>query len=159
MSWKSRQLGQTRTISLLAAAGVTVTGTNPSGEVQAPLSNTIAILTGNKLTEWVSTGEVWRPIGVQWMTTTSTTVTIPAVTLQKNQVAPSSGGVSTQGALRTAPFGEYQTFTNYAYAAADAAGDKWRVATSTAATAGVVNFSLHYALIDVAGLSDALTTF
>lgn len=169
MSWKNRQLGQTRWIGLGTA--VTLTGTNPSAPASAPSSQTIALFTRAKLQDWVSAGEVWRPLGVQAQTTTTLTVTVPAVTLQKAPIAntpfaaASSGGVAAFGALRTAPFAEYIPFTNYLAAngasnfTADAAGDVWQVAVSTAATAGAAIFQLGYALIDVAGISDAFTTY
>lgn len=169
MSWKDRQLGQTRWVGLGTA--VTLTGTNPSAGASAPSSQTIALFTSAKMQDWVSTGEVWRPLGVQSQATTTFTVTIPAVTLKKSPkdnsafAAASSGGVATYAALRTAPYAEYLPFTSYLTAAgasnftADAAGDVWQVAVSTAVTAGAAIFQLGYALIQVAGISDALTTY
>lgn len=156
MSWKSRQLGQTKNITLVGS--VTTSAGNESVQVQAPTANTVGILTSNKLTEWVSIGEVWRPIGLQMITTTTTTVTAPKVTLRKNGVSAATGGVAATSAVQTAPHTEYISFTNYTFAAADAAGDKWSVLVTTTSTAGVQSYILHYALIDVAGISDAVTT-
>ncbi len=170
MSWKNRQLGQTRFIGLGPA--VTVTGTNAAVGVQVPFGQTIALITTGKLAEWVSTGEVWRPLGLECQVTTTTTVTAPKFTLKKGiagatetYAAASSGGVASTPAVRTAPFSDYCPFTTYLSSAgvsgfiADAAGDKWTVATSTAAGAGAIVFQLGYICIDVAGISDALTTY
>jgi hypothetical protein len=179
MSIKSRQLGQTK-IAPVAAALTITTGANTLG-VSAPVSQTVGLLQGFKLTEWVSTGEVWRPLGINVIATTTFTVVAPIFTLQKaplsllggnTYVSAATGGVATGGpapaGLLVAPGTFYYPFsagtatsTNvapYTFAAADAAGDCWRVTLSTGVTAGVATILLHYVNYEVAGISDAVTT-
>jgi hypothetical protein len=169
MSWKDRQLGGTRMANMTPTGLLTLTGTPSTTSVAAPSSTVVGFIQNSRLGDWVSTAEVWRPTGVQLVTTTSTTVTVPILTLQKGTIAnasfaaASAGGVATS-ALRTAPFSEYIPFTNYVTSAnvsnftADAAGDNWRVNVSTSPTAGAAAIFLHYVLIGVAGVSDAVTT-
>lgn len=170
MSLKSRQLGQTKTAFLNAA--LTLTGTPNSNGFGAPLSNTVALLQNGKLSEWVSTGEVIRPLGVQVQSTTTITVTAPVLTLQKAASTPtgapsfaaaSSGGVAT-ATLLAAGSAQYFPFTTYLSSAgaslftADAAGDVWRVAVTTSPSAGAANLQLHYVNINVQSISDAVAT-
>lgn len=171
MSWKSRQLGQTKTAFLNAA--LTLTGTPTTNAFASPQSQTVALLQNAKLTEWVSTGEVLRPLGVQIQATTTITVTNPVFTLQKSAINPtgapsfaaaSSGGVAT-GTLLNAGNAQFYPFTSYINATtggsnftADAAGDQWRISVSTSPTAGAANILLHYVNIDAVGISDAVTT-
>jgi len=171
MSLKSRQLGQTKSIRLTNTT-LTLTGTPTTPGACAPFGQTVALLQNGKLTEWVSTGEVWRPLGVMIMATTTVTVTAPVYTLQKAAnsltTAPtfasaSSGGVAT-GTLQVAPNTNYYPFTDYIGAdgvsnfTADAAGDNWAVNVSTSPSAGAAHISLCYVNINVSGISDAVTT-
>jgi hypothetical protein len=107
---------------------------------------------------------------VRVMTTTTSTVTIPVFQLQKDTagngtpLVPSAGGSATS-ALRTATFDEYIPWTTYVttagamnFAAQDGVGDKWYVKVSTSPTAGKGALWLRYTCIEVAGVSDALTT-
>jgi hypothetical protein len=170
MSWKNRQLGQTR-LGFLNAA-LTLTGTPTSNGLGAPFGTTLALIQTGKLSDWVSTGEVLRPLGVQVQCTTTITVTNPVYTLKKAASSPtaaatfnaaSSGGVVT-GTLLTAGSAQYYPFSTYLSASggslftSDAAGDIWAVTVSTSPTAGAANLQLHYVLIDVVGISDAVTT-
>lgn len=170
MSWKNRQLGQSRLAFLNAA--LTLTGTPTTNGVGAPFGTTVALIQSGKLSDWVSTGEVLRPLGVQIQCTTTITVTNPVFTLKKAASQPtgastfnaaSSGGVAT-GTLLTAGSAQYYPFTTYLSAAgaslftADAAGDQWAVTVSTSPTAGASNVQLNYVLIDIPGISDAVTT-
>lgn len=171
MSIKSRQLGQTKNI-LITGSPLTLTGTPTTNGVEAPFSNATALLQNCKLTDWVTTGEVWRPMGIQLLTTTTTTAPAPVFQLQKDTagnntpLVPSAGGVTTASANRTAPFGEYLSFSSYVvavsgvlnYAAQDGVGDKWFVKCSTSPGAGAAMITLHYVTINVPGISDALTT-
>ena len=166
MSWKDRQIGASKCIDLTPITAVTTSAANASNQVQAPNGTTIGLIVAPRLTEWVSTGEVWRPLGLQVITTTTTTVTVPNVTLQKNAVNPTAGGVTSMTTLRTAPFSEYASFssggttpnfTGVVFAAGDAAGDKWGVIVSTTSTAGAQCYYLHYACVAIPGLSDAVT--
>jgi hypothetical protein len=171
MSWKSRQLGGSRIVRLTDST-LTLTSTPTTPYACAPFGHTVALLQTGKLTEWVSTGEVWRPLGVTIMATTTITTTAPVYTLKKGanstttaptMAAASSGGVAT-GTLQVAPNTNYYPFTTYLSSAgaslftADAAGDVWGVTVSTSPAAGAANISLNYVLIDVAGISDAVTT-
>lgn len=172
MSWKNRQIGATKSIFMNAA--LTLTGTPTTSPVGAPLSQAVGNIQGFKLSDWVSTGEVWRPMGINVSATTSITVTNPVFTLQKAPaaltnvfVSAATGGVAT-GSLLVTPSAAYYPFTGgttlpanqspYTFAAADAAGDVWRVSVTTSPTAGAANVLLHYVNIDVAGISDAVTT-
>ncbi len=146
---------------------VTTTGANASRQGTAPNNISTALLQNARaassgaaipLTQYQSIGEVWRPVGVILQTTTTTTVAIPAFTLRKNGTNAATGGVATMGALRTAPFSEFVPFTDYTFAAPDAAGDKWDILTTTTSTAGAVEVTLVYAVIAVAGVSEAVST-
>lgn len=182
MSMKSRQLGQTR-IAFAATALTITTGALTLG-ISAPVGNAVGNIQGFKLSEWVCTGEVWRPLGVNIIATTTFTVVAPIFTLQKaplallganSYVSAATGGIATGGpaaaGLLVAPGTAYYAFTSgvasatqpasvspYTFAAADAAGDVWRVNVTTGVTAGVATIHLHYVNIDVAGISDAVTT-
>lgn len=169
MSWKSRQIGATKACMIAAAA--TLVGTPLLGAISSPFGQTVALLQTGKLTEWVSTGEVLRPLGVSLFATTAFTVTSPALQLQKAATgiaqayaAASSGGVVAATGLIGLGSGIYFPFTTYLSAAgaslftADAAGDSWGVKVTTSPTAGAANAILHYANILVAGISDAVTT-
>ena len=171
MSQKARQLGGQRFIQLTGAT-LTLTSTPVTGIVQAPRAGVVAMLQNSKLTDWVSTGEVWRPLGINVQATTTITVTAPVYTLQKgadsattgnSMAAASSGGVAT-GTLQVAPNGRYFPFTTYVTSAgvsnftADAAGDCWNVSVTTSPSAGAALIYLGYVIINVAGISDAITT-
>ena len=163
MGWTKKYLGAGRFVSL---GSLTLSGANETIQVASPSGITVAFLQNARafagsyamaLTENVATGEVWRPLGVEFIYTTSTTVTAPAVTLRKNGVSAATGGVAT-GSIQTAPFSEYKPFTAYTFAADDVAGDKWSVLVTTTATAGVATVYLHYVHVAVAGISEAVTT-
>ena len=171
MSAKSRQLGGTRAVRLTNTT-LTLTSTPTTPGACAPFGHTVALLQTGKLTDWVSTAEVWRPLGVQIMATTTITVTAPVYTLQKAAnsltTAPtfasaSSGGVAT-GTLQAAPNTNYYPFTTYLTTAgvsnftADAAGDNWAINVSTSPSAGAAHITLHYVCINSSGISDAVTT-
>lgn len=164
MGWTNRYGTGLKSVLL---GSITTSGANESAQAVAPnglipafLQDAKAFATGPAipLTNWHQVNEVWRPVGVLLKTTTTVTVTIPAFVLRKNGVSASSGGVVTMGALRTAPFSEFLPFSAYQFAAADAIGDKWSILVTTTSTAGVVEATLFYATISVAGISDALTT-
>ena len=171
MSWKNRQLGQTRFTGFLNAA-LTLTSTPVSNGICAPFGQTIALFTSMKMQDWISTAEVWRPLGVQVASTTTITTTAPVITLQKAPnhatanvyASASAGGVATAGLL-VAASANYYPFTTYTSAAgvsnfvADAAGDVWRLNVTTSPAAGAASIGFAYALIEVAGVSDALTTY
>jgi hypothetical protein len=180
MSIKSRQLGQTKIF--FAANALTITTGALSLGVSAPVGQTVGLIQGFKLSEWVTTNEVWRPLGVNVIATTTFTVVAPIFTLQKaplallggnTYVSAATGGVATGGpaaaGLLVAPGTAYYPFTGgtatqtniapYTFAAADAAGDCWRVNVTTGVTAGVANLHIHYVNIEVAGISDALATY
>lgn len=171
MSLKARQVGQTKCIPLTGAT-LTLTSTPNTNSVGAPKSQVVAMLQNIKLTDWVQTGEVWRPLGVNVGATTTITVTPPQFTLQKAAsavdqssgfAAASSGGIAT-GTLLTATSSAYYAFTTYVSSSggslftADAAGDSWRVNVSTSPSAGAATIQLHYVNINVAGISDAVTS-
>ncbi len=170
MSLKSRQLGSTK-FALLNAT-FTLTGTPTTNAFGSPFGQTVALLQNGKLTEWVSTAEVLRPLGVQIAATTTITVTNPVFTLKKAVSTPtgastfaaaSSGGVAT-GTLLAAGSAQFYPFTDYIGSdgvsnfVADAAGDQWAVTVSTSPTAGASNVGIHYVNIAVPAVSDAVTT-
>jgi hypothetical protein len=172
MSWKNRQIGATKLCMLNYT--LTLTGTPTTNTFASPTGTVAANIQGFKLSDWVSTGEIIRPLGVQVCATTTITVTNPVYTLQKAPaaltqtfVSAATGGVAT-GSLLVAPASAYYGFTSgtalplavspYTFAAADAAGDSWRISVTTSPTAGAGNVGFHYVNIDVAGISDAVTT-
>lgn len=172
MSWKNRQIGATKLVMVNYA--LTLTGTPASGSMASLTGTVPANIQGFKLSDWVATGEVMRPLAVQCHATTTITVTNPVYTLQKAPalltqvfVSAATGGVAT-GSLLVAASSATYGFTGgtaiptavspYTHAAADAAGDSWRILVSTSPTAGAANLGLHYVNIDVAGISDAVTT-
>lgn len=170
MSLKSRQLGSTKFVKLNTA--LTLTGTPTTNAFGSPFGQTVALLQNAKLTEWVSTGEVLRPLGVQVQATTTITVTNPILTLQKAVSTPtgassfasaSSGGVATStllaaGSAQFFPFTDYVGSDGISNFVADAAGDQWRLSVTTSPTAGAADLGLHYVNIGIASVSDAVTT-
>lgn len=183
MSMKSRQLGQTK--SVLLATALTITTNAVTTGFASPNLNATQNVQGFKLSEWVSTGEVIRPLGINVAATTTFTVVAPIFVLQKapasalganTYVSAATGGIAGGGpapaGLLVAPGSQYYAFSGaavaaagntlalspYTFAAADAVGDVWRVLASTGVTAGVANIALHYVNIDVVGISDAITT-
>jgi len=163
MGWTSKYLGAIRTVSL---GSLTLTGANETIQVASPNAIPVGVLQDARafassyvmpLTQYIAPGEVWRPLGVNFIYTTSTTVTAPAVTLRKNATSAATGGVAT-GSIQTAPFSEFKPFTKYTFAADDVAGDKWSVLVTTTATAGVATIYLHYVAVAVAGISEAVAT-
>lgn len=163
MGWTSKYLGPGRFVSL---GSLTLSGANETIQVAAPSGLTVAFLQNARtvatdpampLTANMAPAEVWRPLGVEFIYTTSTTVTAPAVTLRKNGVSAATGGVAT-GSIQTAPFTEFKPFTAYTFAAPDAAADKWSVLVTTTATAGVATIYLYYVPVAVAGISEAVST-
>lgn len=182
MSIKSRQLGQTR--MAYVAHALTITTNALTTGVSAAVGNAVGNIQGFKLSEWVCTGEVWRPLGINVVATTTFTVVAPIFALQKaplsllgnnTYVTAATGGTVTGGpaaaGLLVAPGTAYYAFGSgvasatlpasvspYTFAAADAAGDCWLVKVTTGVTAGVANIHLHYSNYEVAGISDAVTT-
>lgn len=172
MSWKNRQIGATKLVMLNYT--FTLTGTPNTNSYASVTGTAVGNIQGFKLSDWVSTGEIIRPLGVQACATTTITVTNPVYTLQKAPaaltqtfVSAATGGVAT-GSLLVAGASAYYPFTSgtvvplntspYTFAAADAAGDSWRIAVTTSPTAGAGNLGLQYVNIDVAGISDAVAT-
>ena len=177
MSLKSRQLGQTKAVRLTNTT-LTLTGTPTTPGACAPSGQTVGLLQKAKLTDWVSTGEVWRPLGIGLMVTTTCTTPGSIFTLNKaansasaanSYAAASSGGVTTvTNVTLTAPISLYLPFSDYSAPTstspnatnftADAAGDVWAVNVSTSPGAGAAHIDLRYVCIDVQGISDAVTT-
>lgn len=155
MGLVNTRLGQTKTI-LVSGAPLTLTGTPTFAGAQAPSGNSATFLQAQFLTQWVCTGEVWRVIGMQLYTTTTTTVTAPLFQVDKNGT-PNTSSTTTATAVRTAPFAEYIPFASYT-PGTDAAGDKWSIKNSTSASAGAAMAALHYVNITVAAISSAVTT-
>lgn len=172
MSFKNRQIGATK-IAFLNST-LTLTGTPNSGSIASPTGIVAANIQGFKLSDWVATGEVLRPLGVNVHATTTITVTAPVFTLQKAPaaltqtfVSAATGGVAT-GSLLVAPASAFYGFTGgtalplatspYTFAAADAAGDSWRVSVSTSPSAGAANLQMHYVNILSSGITDAIAT-
>jgi hypothetical protein len=179
MSIKSRQLGQTKVAQM--ANALTITTAAVTLGFSSPNANNTQNIQGFKLSEWVSTGEVLRPLGINVAATTTFTVVAPIFQLQKAPlsllgnntfVSAATGGIAGGGpapaGLLVAPGSFYYPFSGgtalplatspYTFAAADAVGDVWRVLVSTGVTAGVANIQMHYVNIDVASISDAIAT-
>ena len=175
----SRHLFQTKLAFLLNAADLTAaTVIGPYGCVR---NLTPALVTGLKLTNWISSGEVIRPLGISIRCATTITVTAPQFTVQKAPLAltgasafssPSSGGVAT-ASLLTAGSAAFYPLTSYIpvsvrfvdgitqatnFPTVDAVGDQWQFVVTTTATAGTGAITMHYVMLDVAGISDAVTT-
>jgi hypothetical protein len=155
MSLMLLRVGQTRVVPI-SGAPLTLTGTPTFAGAQAPTGNSAAFIVAQKLADWVCTGEVWRVIGMQLYTTTTTTVTPPVFQVAKNGT-PITAGVTTASAVRTAPFSEYFAFASYA-PGTDAAGDTWSAKNSVSASAGAAMAALHITEITVQGISTAVTT-
>src|SRR5215468_6611080 len=174
MSFKSRQLGGTKNVFLNAA--LTLTSTPTTKSAASPSGIVASVIQGFKLSDWVSTAEVWRPLGVGITATTTITVTAPVYTLQKAPaaldqtfVSAATGGVATGTLLvatsnASAFYGfsagtaSPTTASPYTFAAADAAGDSWRISVTTSPAAGAADIRLHYVNILVSGLTDAIST-
>lgn len=155
MGLVNTRLGQTKTI-LVSGAPLTLTGTPTFAGAQSPSGSSAAFLQAQFLSQWVCTAEVWRVVGMQLFTTTTTTVTAPLFQVDKNGT-PNTSSTTTASAVRTAPFAEYLAFANYT-PGTDAAGDKWSVKVSTSPSAGAAMVMLHYVNITVPAISSAVTT-
>jgi hypothetical protein len=155
MSLMLTRVGQTRAI-LVSGAPLTLTGTPTFAGAQSPNGNSVAFIQAQKLSDWLCTGEVWRVLGIQLYTTTTTTVTPPVFQLVKNGT-PITLALTTASAVRTAPFSEYLAFATYP-PGTDAAGDTWSVKNSVSASAGAAMCAIHYTEITVQGISTAVTT-
>lgn len=152
MSFPYRYMSGLHTANL---GSLDTTAGNETLKVTTPSGDTDALLQHYNLTQYVGTGEVWRPIGIYYTVTTGITVNAAKVTLRKNGVSPSSGGVATLAIASATTTVLYAPFTDYTFAAPDAAADQWSVLVTTTSTAGVVNpVLLRYATIPVVGLSD-----
>lgn len=155
MGLMNTRMGQTQAI-LLSGAPLTLTGTPTFAGATAPSGISASFIQTQKLSDWVCTGEVWRPVGFQLYTTTTTTVTAPLFQVTKNGTANTSS-TTTASAVRTAPFNEFLAFAAYT-PGTDAAADQWSVKCSTSPSAGAAMAALHYVQITVQGISTAVTT-
>lgn len=128
-------------------AGLSTTAGNESILWKSPSGIDSTLRFNQGLSAGWPKAEVWRPVGVYWIVTTGTTVTVPKLTLRKNSVTAATGGVATlaiQAIDATQEF--FSPFTDYTFAAADAAGDQWSVLVTTTSTAGVITVQLLYAV-------------
>lgn len=130
-----------------------------SKQVKPPTAIQVALLQAQKLTDHYGPNETWVPMGVACVVSTTITITIPVLQLQKNGVAAATGGLATFPSLLAASVNEvFIPFSNYTFAAADAVGDTWSVLVSTLATAGVLNeLWLVYGLKTVGGIGVGVT--
>lgn len=155
MGLVATRLGQTRAVPI-SGAPLTLTGTPTFAGAQAPSGISTTFIQAQDLSQWVCTGEVWRVVGFQLYTTTTTTVTAPLFQVDKNGT-PNTSSTTTASAVRTAPFSEFLAFASYT-PGTDAAGDKWSVKCSTSPSAGAAMAAIHYVEITVSGISTAVTT-
>jgi hypothetical protein len=143
----------------LNLGSLTTSAGNESNRVQSP-SGLATLPTSNiqkfKLTGRIGPAIVFRPLGIDWVTTTTTTVTAPVLTLRKN-------GANVTGATVTIPLAAagvadtFGAFPDYsANIGTDAVGDSWSVFVSTTSTAGVISVWLWVACIVVPGINAGL---
>jgi hypothetical protein len=149
----------------IPVGSLTTTGANDTAAICAPNGNTVALMQRNKLTATYNPSEVWRPVGCSYVITTGITVTAVVLQLMKNGVAP-NGPSATAAANGSATLpiqalgvaALYVPFSDYTYAAADAAGDYWSLHVLTTSTAGVINpVVIYYSIVSVLGLTDGVT--
>lgn len=134
---------------------LTVSGANETQTVVVPSGISVPLLQAKILTGNQSAAEVWVPVGLWYTITTGITVTATVVTLRKNGVSPSSGGTATLAIAASSANEKFAPFSNWVFAAADAAADAWSVLVTTTSTAGVVNpVYLCYAIRCVANVTD-----
>jgi len=142
-----------------AFATFSLAGATQSKQVKPATAIQVALLQAQKLTDHYAPNETWAPMGLACVVSTTITITIPALTLQKNGVAAATGGVATFPSLLAASVNEvFIPFTSYTFAAADAIGDTWSVLVTTTATAGVLNeLWLVYGYKTVGGVGVGVT--
>lgn len=144
----------TNPTGLVFLGPVTTSGTNATDRIGPGVGRTPALLQRFNVTDRIGIHSVWRPLGCYWNVTTATTVTAAVLTLRKN-------GVNITGAIITVPvqaadqIWTYAPFPNYA-PGVDAAGDRWDLVVTTTSTAGVVEFTLEYAVIAVPGITETV---
>lgn len=142
-----------------AFAVFSMAGATQSKRVLPPTGVSVPLLQAKMLTDRYGPNETWVPTGVAAVVSTTFTVTIPVLTLQKNGVAAATGGLASFGSLLAASVNEvFIPFTPWTFAAADAIGDAWSVVVSTAATVGVLNeLWLVFGLRTVGGVGVGVT--
>jgi hypothetical protein len=118
---------------------LTTTGGNETAKDIAPSGISIPLLQAKMLTGNYAPAEVWVPVGLWYVITTGITVTAAVVTLRKNGVSAATGGTATLPIASSGVNWVFAAFSNYTFAAADAAADTWSALVTTTSTAGVVN--------------------
>ncbi len=151
--------GQLRANLQSAFGTFSLAGATQSKRVLPPTGVSVPLLQAKSLTDRYGPNETWVPTGIVCVVSTTITVTIPALTLQKNGTAAATGGVATFPSLLAAAVNEvFIPFTPWTFAAADVAGDAWSVLVTTTATAGVLNeLWLVYGIRMVAGVGTGVT--
>ena len=124
---------------------ITTSGAAETLRAIAPSGILPSLIQPKTLTERYSVAEVWVPVGLIYVITTGITTTAPVLQLRKNGIAPNgpspvaTAGIATIPIAALGPNELFQPFTNYTFAAADAAGDAWSVIPTTSSAAGVIN--------------------
>lgn len=136
---------------------LTVSGSNTTNTVITRSGFTDALLQRYKMTQYLGLAEVWRPIGIDYTIGTSVTTPAAVLTLQKNGVNAATGGTCTIPVASNGSNVLWAAFSDYTFAAADAAADTWSLTVTTTAGAGVITATLVYATIPVLGISDGVS--
>ena len=134
------------------------TGGNETFKVITPSGIAMPLLQAKSLTAYYGPAETWVPVGVAYIITTGITVNAAVITLRKNGVSAATGGTASLPVHAINANETFAAFSNYTFAAADAAGDAWSVLVTTTSTAGVVNpVSLIYGIRVVGGIATGVT--
>jgi hypothetical protein len=121
---------------------LTVSGANESAKDIAPSGISIPLLQAKMLTGNYAPAEVWVPVGLWYIVGTGITVNAAVVTLRKNGVSAATGGTASLPVAASSADWKFAAFSNYTFAAADAAADQWSVLVTTTATAGATTHLL-----------------
>ena len=135
-----------------AFASFDVSTTSESIRLYAASGISAALLNTHGLSSSHPTAEVWRPVGVYYIITTTITTNSAVLTLWRNGAAVATGGTATIPTGSSSAAREYFVpLTTYSLTA-DALADYWSLKVTTAAGAGVITVSMLYAtrlIVDV----------
>lgn len=163
MSIQNRIVGHRRV--RLTNGTLTLTGTPALLNVQPPTNRNVVSLGKFGLGDYVQQTEIWRPLGIYYDVTTTTTNNPTIIRLSKNGTAVAGGTAGGDAAIPAvaAPSRGYCEFSDYSAAlatgaafGADASGDYWGASVTVSPGAGAAMIWLDVAILSVPGITEGL---
>lgn len=163
MSIQNRIVGHK--IVQLTSSPLTLTGTPVTVNVQPPTNRNVVSLGKFGLGDYVQQTEIWRPLGIHYAVTTTTTANATVVRLSKNGTVVASGTAGGDAVIPVvaAPSRGYCEFSDYSAAlatgaafGADVSGDYWGCSVTVSPGAGAAMLWLDVALISVPTITEAI---